>query len=875
MAATTFVPNGLLSAPNNGDSFGKPTGLLSKSGAGKPTLDDMEIESSSSSFVRTGLLSKSASQSQSQKDTFKPTGLLGAKVKSTIDEDDPFDDLDLDGTTILGGSVSASTSSFKLTGLLSTSTNGTQSIFIATNHADAHLVDDLSGPSRTTTSSAPSNTLVLPRASVRATTFDGKTVFIKRKPKTVNLRSSATPASDKLNLLDVPIHRLMDDLAAKVAAKESEREAGPSSSASRATTTAKEDNLWVERYRPQKFTDLIGNERVARDAMNWLKQWDKCVFGRTNGKKRKREGNENQNDVQDPHNRPREKILLISGPPGLGKTTLAHVVAKQAGYDVLEINASDARSGQIVDDRIRPALESGFAVRGTKPLLAIIDEIDGATGAGDNSSSFVHKLVQLTLDRPKKGKSQKSKSSPQAILRPIICICNDINASSLVKLRPHAYQLRIQKPSDIYTIKRLREICDVEKLRADSRALSTLVGIAKGDLRGCLNTLQFIQARSAEVTEPIVRAATKGMKEADASLMTVLNNLFIPLSKKRVKDLNEADSRYVSRLSHEIDSCGRESAIATGCFAHYATLRRHDPNFLRFEKANEWLMTFDYLSAAMYNEGDFALSPYLPYTLVPFYPLFQERGAPKIERNQDDWNNLQLTKTNEEIYKTLVRCLQHASTRHGGDFRHLVNTPILQLEFAPYINRIISPPLRPVNSQIVRPEERAVMNRLVDIMSTLEFRFVQERGDDGQLAYRLDPPVDVFMTYDGKRAADVTISRYAVRHLVAGEVDARISVRQGDFVVKDKPTKQKGANKALKDADENEDSLSPSKRTKTDVAIDIADRPPTDFFGRPINTSVNLGGTRSGFAKKYFVTYRYKEGNSAAVRKPVKMSAFL
>jgi len=49
-------------------------------------------------------------------------------------------------------------------------------------------------------------------------------------------------------------------------------------------------------------------------------------------------------------------------------------------------------------------------------------------------------------------------------------------------------------------------------------------------------------------------------------------------------------------------------------------------------------MTFDYLSAAMYNEGDFALSPYLPYTLVPFYPLFQERGAPKIERNQDDWN---------------------------------------------------------------------------------------------------------------------------------------------------------------------------------------------------------------------------------------------
>ena len=78
------------------------------------------------------------------------------------------------------------------------------------------------------------------------------------------------------------------------------------------------------------------------------------------------------------------QILLLSGPPGLGKTTLAHVVARHAGYEVMEINASDARSGSIVDDRIRPALESGYAVGSTKPVLLVIDEIDGATGAGDN-----------------------------------------------------------------------------------------------------------------------------------------------------------------------------------------------------------------------------------------------------------------------------------------------------------------------------------------------------------------------------------------------------------------------------------------------------------------------------------------------------------
>jgi len=53
---------------------------------------------------------------------------------------------------------------------------------------------------------------------------------------------------------------------------------------------------------------------------------------------------------------------------------------------------SDARSGSVVDDRIRPALESGSAIGSTKPVLLVIDEIDGATGAGDNVSQHFMNL---------------------------------------------------------------------------------------------------------------------------------------------------------------------------------------------------------------------------------------------------------------------------------------------------------------------------------------------------------------------------------------------------------------------------------------------------------------------------------------------------
>jgi chromosome transmission fidelity protein 18 len=79
--------------------------------------------------------------------------------------------------------------------------------------------------------------------------------------------------------------------------------------------------------------------------------------------------------------------------------------------------------------------------------------------------------------------------------------------------------------------------------------------------------LQFIRTRDEDVTESVVRRATYGMKEADATVISVVNNLFNPLSRKRVKELalsDEEEARYVLRLSREIESSGRDSTIASG-----------------------------------------------------------------------------------------------------------------------------------------------------------------------------------------------------------------------------------------------------------------------------------------------------------------------
>ncbi len=122
--------------------------------------------------------------------------------------------------------------------------------------------------------------------------------------------------------------------------------------------------MWVDKYRPKKFTELLGEERTNRDVLSWLKEWDKCVFKRTYQKKKKpweenplssstapnsaansskppfgAFGSDQAYAYHDQLGRPKDRILLMSGPPGMGKTTLAHVVAKAAGYSVLEINA--------------------------------------------------------------------------------------------------------------------------------------------------------------------------------------------------------------------------------------------------------------------------------------------------------------------------------------------------------------------------------------------------------------------------------------------------------------------------------------------------------------------------------------------------------
>lgn len=109
---------------------------------------------------------------------------------------------------------------------------------------------------------------------------------------------------------------------------------------------------WTELYRPKNFEHLIGNEEVRFNVLKWLVKWF-----------------------------PGAKPLFLIGPPGVGKTTIVKILSSLLNYDLIELNASDTRSGPQLEKLVSP-LYNNTSIFGKKILL-FVDEVDGIYGRED------------------------------------------------------------------------------------------------------------------------------------------------------------------------------------------------------------------------------------------------------------------------------------------------------------------------------------------------------------------------------------------------------------------------------------------------------------------------------------------------------------
>jgi replication factor C large subunit len=218
----------------------------------------------------------------------------------------------------------------------------------------------------------------------------------------------------------------------------------------------KNDLLWVERYRPKKIEEIIGNEEAKATFIEWLKS-----------------------------KRRSKKAVLLYGPPGVGKTAMVNAAAKEFGFIIIEMNASDTRSEKAINEIAKPAtsfvaLDTFSAV--SKGNLLFLDEVDGIAGNEDRGGvSAIIKIVEESRV-------------------PVIMAANDPDIDKLRPLKKVCLLIRFQQIRIPLIIALLQKICLLEHVKAEFEALERVAQNSRGDVRSAINDLQSISEENGVLT---------------------------------------------------------------------------------------------------------------------------------------------------------------------------------------------------------------------------------------------------------------------------------------------------------------------------------------------------------------------------------------
>lgn len=234
-----------------------------------------------------------------------------------------------------------------------------------------------------------------------------------------------------------------------------------------AVASGVESRLWTVKYAPTAINQICGNKGQVEKLQRWLREWPKNQ--RINFKKAGPDGSYCF------------RAVLIHGPPGVGKTTAAHLVAKLEGYDVLESNASDTRSKKLVETGLSGVLDNtsllGYFAgdqkqveASKKKLVLIMDEVDGMS-AGDRGG--VGALAQVC---------KKTNI-------PMILICNE---RRIPKMKPFdfvTYDITFRRPMVNDIRSRIASICFREKLKLPPHVIDALIEGTHADIRQIINMI--------------------------------------------------------------------------------------------------------------------------------------------------------------------------------------------------------------------------------------------------------------------------------------------------------------------------------------------------------------------------------------------------
>lgn len=265
--------------------------------------------------------------------------------------------------------------------------------------------------------------------------------------------------------------------------------------------------LWITKYKPNGLDEIVGNSIAIKKTIEWAK------------------------DVT-------YKPLIISGPPGVGKTTTAHALLKYNNNYIIEFDINNLKSKNKIQQKFSKLINTRsieyLFKRNSKTVSILIDNVKCP-----NDKSAIKDIIRFLKDKYKKSNS----------IIPVIIVCD--NHGKLGDIKKIATNIRFKYPTRIDLFNHAKKIIQNEKMMIDDMVLNFIVKHAQLDFRRLVNILYYISIKQTE-TEITTN-----------NILKLLENFSIKDQDNDIYDISSKILNNYCGISDTLKLCETDRSLST------------------------------------------------------------------------------------------------------------------------------------------------------------------------------------------------------------------------------------------------------------------------------------------------------------------------
>lgn len=343
--------------------------------------------------------------------------------------------------------------------------------------------------------------------------------------------------------------------------------------------------IWVDKYRPDSLEDYRGASNQKEEIREWLENWEKG-----------------------------DEPVMLHGQAGTGKTSMVEALARDAGYELVETNASDVRTKKKLKSELKEATRQASFLRSQKIIL--VDEVDGM-GSGDRG-----------------GTAELSRIIDGSMF-PVVMTANDPYDSKIRTLREKSRLIEIGSVHTNSINAHLKEILENEGIEYEKEAVKRIARQAGGQMRSAINDLESV-ARGQDKLE-VDDLDALGYRDNEQEIFEALKMIFKTETASTAREATDNLEEDADTLLQWIrENVPREYKKKMDVADAYHWISRADVFNGRIRRSQNWkLLKYVYLLSTV----GVALSKdqkYEGWTKYQYPSKIRQMGSSRASRNRLD-----------------------------------------------------------------------------------------------------------------------------------------------------------------------------------------------------------------------------------------------